>query len=92
MIQMVTSGMMDLRFYYQDHDNDGMATGWEFHFKFDPQDAADRMVDTDGDGHVNFCEYKWDTNPRSPLSYPGQGELCNPFEGIRILEKLSISC
>jgi hypothetical protein len=66
--------------YYQDHDNDGMATGWEFHFKFDPQDAADRMVDTDGDGHVNFCEYKWDTNPRSPLSYPGQGELCNPFE------------
>jgi hypothetical protein len=66
--------------YYQDHDNDGMATGWEYHFKFDPDDAADRMVDTDGDGHVNFCEYKWDTNPRSPISYPGQGELCNPFD------------
>jgi hypothetical protein len=29
---------------------------------------------------VNFCEYKWDTNPRSPISYPGQGELCNPFD------------
>jgi hypothetical protein len=37
------------------------------------------MVDTDGDGHVNFCEYKWDTNPRNPVSYPGQGELCDPF-------------
>lgn len=65
--------------YYQDHDDDGMATGWEYHFKFDPNDAADRMVDTDGDGHVNYCEYKWDTNPRNPVSYPGQGELCDPF-------------
>ncbi|MBL6742781.1 MAG: hypothetical protein ISP83_00200 [Candidatus Poseidonia sp.] len=65
--------------YYQDHDDDGMATGWEFHFQFDPFDGADRMVDTDGDGHVNYCEYKWDTNPRNPVSYPGQGELCDPF-------------
>ena len=65
--------------YYQDHDDDGMATGWEYHFQFDPFDGADRMVDTDGDGHVNFCEYKWDTNPRNPVSYPGQGELCDPF-------------
>ena len=66
--------------YYQDHDDDGMATGWEFHFQFDPYDGADRMVDTDGDGHVNYCEYKWDTNPRNPVSFPGQGELCDPFE------------
>lgn len=65
--------------YYQDHDNDGMATGWEYHFQFDPFDGADRMLDTDDDGHVNYCEYKWDTNPRNPVSYPGQGELCDPF-------------
>jgi hypothetical protein len=44
--------------YYQDHDDDGMATGWEFHFQFDPDDPADRMIDTDGDGHVNYCEFK----------------------------------
>ena len=50
--------------YYQDHDDDGMATGWEYYFNFDPYDDSDRMVDTDGDGHVNYCEYKWDTNPR----------------------------
>ena len=65
--------------YFQDHDDDGMATGWEYHFDFDPYDAADRMFDTDGDGHVNYCEYKWDTNPRNPTSFPGQGELCDPF-------------
>ena len=66
--------------YYQDHDDDGMATGWEYYFNFDPYDDADRMVDTDGDGHVNYCEYKWDTNPRDINSFPGQGQLCNAFE------------
>lgn len=66
--------------YYMDHDDDGMATGWEYHFEFDPYDPADRLVDSDGDGHVNYCEFKWDTNPRNPISFPGQGELCDPFE------------
>ena len=50
--------------YYQDHDDDGMATAGNIYFNFDPYDNADRMVDTDGDGHINYCEYKWDTNPR----------------------------
>ncbi len=67
--------------YYMDHDDDGMATGWEYHFEFDPFDGADRLVDSDGDGHTNYCEFKWDTNPRNPVSFPGQGELCDPFEG-----------
>jgi hypothetical protein len=66
--------------FYQDHDDDGMATGWEYYFNFDPYDSADRMVDTDGDGHINYCEYKWDTNPRDINSFPGQGQLCNAFE------------
>jgi len=66
--------------YYQDHDDDGMATGWEYYFNFDPYDGADRMVDTDGDGHINYCEYKWDTNPRDINSFPTQGQLCNAFE------------
>jgi len=65
--------------YYQDHDDDGMATGWEFHFQFDPQDSSDRLDDNDDDGFMNYCEYKWDTNPRNPTSFPGQGELCDPF-------------
>ena len=66
--------------YFQDHDGDGMATGWEYHFDFDPYSASDRLVDLDGDGHVNYCEYKWDTNPRNPNSFPGPGELCDPYE------------
>ena len=66
--------------YFQDHDDDGMATGWEFHFDFDPYDPSDRMLDTDDDNHVNYCEHKWDTNPRDPNDYPIQGELCDPFE------------
>ena len=67
--------------FYQDHDDDGMATGWEYYFNFDPFDSVDRMTDTDGDGHVNYCEYKWDTNPRDINSFPGgQNQLCNAFE------------
>ncbi|MDP6865195.1 MAG: hypothetical protein QGG96_07295 [Candidatus Poseidoniaceae archaeon] len=66
--------------FYQDHDDDGMATGWEYYFNFDPYDGADRIIDTDGDGHMNYCEYKWDTNPRDINSFPGQGQLCNAFE------------
>ncbi len=42
---------------------------------------ATKNVDSDGDGHTNYCEFKWDTNPRNPISFPGQGELCDPFEG-----------
>lgn len=66
--------------FYQDHDDDGMATGWEYYFNFDPFDGVDRMADRDGDGHLNYCEYKWDTNPNDINSFPGQGQLCNAFE------------
>ncbi len=59
-----------------DHDNDGMWSGWEFYFDFDPFDAADAFVDSDGDGYNNKCENKWNTNPKDPTSFPSQGELC----------------
>ena len=62
--------------YHQDHDNDGMWSGWEFYFDFDPFDAADAFVDSDGDGYNNRCENKWNTNPKDPTSFPSQGELC----------------
>ena len=62
--------------YHQDHDNDGMWSGWEFYFDFDPFDAADAFVDSDGDGYNNKCENKWNTNPKDPTSIPSQGELC----------------
>ena len=62
--------------YHQDHDNDGMWSGWEFYFDFDPFDAADAFVDSDGDGYNNKCENKWNSNPKDPTSFPSQGELC----------------
>ena len=65
--------------YYQDHDDDGMATGWEFHFDFNPFNNADRTLDTDHDGYKNWCEFKWDTNPRDSTSFPGQGQLCDDW-------------
>ena len=62
--------------YHQDHDNDGMWSGWEFYFDFNPFDASDAFVDSDGDGYNNRCENKWNTNPKDPTSFPSQGELC----------------
>ena len=66
--------------YYQDHDDDGMASGWEYYFQFDPFDAADAIIDVDQDGYSNKCEEKWYTNPREPTSFPGQGQHCDNFE------------
>ena len=62
--------------FYQDHDGDGMATGWEYHFDYNPFNEADKNGDEDFDGHRNWCEFKWNTNPRDSLSFPGQGQLC----------------
>ena len=56
--------------YHQDHDNDGMWSGWEFYFDFDPFDAADAFVESDGDGYNNTLEISLGTNPRNPSSRP----------------------
>ena len=66
--------------YYQDHDDDGMWTGWEYYFDFDPFDAADAGIDSDGDGYTNKCECEWNTNPKDSTSFPGQGQHCDNFE------------
>jgi len=62
--------------YYQDHDNDDMATGWEFYFNLDPFDPSDRNADQDGDMWDNWCEFKWNTNPLEINSKPDQGQTC----------------
>ena len=66
--------------YHQDQDGDGMWAGWEYYFGFDPFDPADANIDSDGDGYLNKCENKWNTNPKSPVSFPSQGELCSDFD------------
>ena len=46
-----------------------MWAGWEYFFDFDPFDSADANIDSDGDGSLNKCENKWNTNPKDPLSF-----------------------
>ena len=65
--------------FYQDHDGDGMWTGWEYYFGFDPFDPADANADHDSDGFDNWCECEWNTNPKSSNSFPVQGQLCDEF-------------
>ena len=66
--------------FHQDQDEDGMWSGWEYYFQFDPFDPSDANVDSDGDGYINKCENKSNTNPKDATSFPSQGELCNAFE------------
>tara|TARA_Y100001960_G_C14141252_1_gene571649 strand:- start:87 stop:563 length:477 start_codon:yes stop_codon:yes gene_type:complete len=66
--------------YHQDQDDDDMWAGWEYYFGFDPLDSSDSTIDSDGDGFVNKCESRWNTNPKDPTSFPSQGELCNSFD------------
>ncbi|MEC9457527.1 MAG: hypothetical protein VYD27_00960 [Candidatus Thermoplasmatota archaeon] len=66
--------------YHQDQDGDDMWAGWEYYFGYDPHDPSDAMVDSDGDGYVNKCESKWNTNPKDPTSFPSQGELCSNYD------------
>ena len=55
---------------------DGMASGWEYYFGFDPFDDYDRDDDPDLDSYENWCEYKWNTNPKDIQSQPGAFQLC----------------
>jgi len=66
--------------FHQDQDDDDMWSGWEYYFGFDPFDASDSLIDSDGDGFANKCEGRWNTNPKDPTSFPSQGELCNNFD------------
>ena len=66
--------------YHQDQDGDSMWSGWEYFFGLDPHDPSDASIDSDADGYTNKCENKYNTNPLNPLSFPGQGQLCNQFD------------
>ena len=53
-----------------DSDADGMRDDWELDNSFDPLDAADRDLDTDGDTIPNYFEFLVDTDPNDALSAP----------------------
>ena len=51
-----------------DRDRDGLPDDWEAAYSFDPDDAADAGLDSDGDGLTNLQEYLSGTNPRDAAS------------------------
>ncbi|HWN93701.1 MAG TPA: M36 family metallopeptidase [Methylomirabilota bacterium] len=51
-----------------DHDADGMADLWEAQHGFNTNNAADALLDFDGDGMINRDEYVANTIPHDPLS------------------------
>ncbi|MDH5692026.1 MAG: LamG domain-containing protein, partial [Gammaproteobacteria bacterium] len=55
-----------------DDDNDGMPDEWEIQYGFDPLNAADALLDADGDGVSNLDEYLGGTNPL-PVDTDGDG-------------------
>ena len=53
-----------------DTDLDGIHDSWERANGLNPNDAADALLDTDGDLANNLAEYRAGTNPRDPMSVP----------------------
>lgn len=49
---------------YPDADKDGMSDDWEKLNGLDPANAADGILDSDGDGYTNLEEFLNGTNPR----------------------------
>lgn len=69
-----------------DSDSDGMRDDWEITNGFDPVDAADRDLDSDGDTVPNYFEYLVGTDPNSASSMPTMvGAGTYSFEGTSLL-------
>jgi len=52
-----------------DVDHDGLPDGWEVANGFNTNDASDAVLDTDGDGMLNWQEYVAGTEHTNALSY-----------------------
>lgn len=56
-----------------DRDGDGMPDEWEIKYNLDPENPADGVLDSDGDGYTNVEEYLNCTNPREKINYRNLG-------------------
>jgi hypothetical protein len=63
--------------YSLDSDTDGMPDAFEAIYRFDHEDAADKSIDSDGDGISNIDEFLAGTNPRINPN-PGLPKLVIP--------------
>lgn len=58
-----------------DEDGDAMHNSWETFYGLDPTNPADAVVDSDGDGFINFDEYSDGTNPKNAASIPPSADV-----------------
>jgi hypothetical protein len=63
-----TNGFGDVYLWDRDHDRDGMTSGWETTFGFDPNVAADATGDPDGDGVTNLAESQAGSHPKGTFT------------------------
>ena len=46
-----------------DTDDGGAWDGWEIYYEFNPRNASDDSLDSEGDGLINSLEFYWDSDP-----------------------------
>ena len=64
-----------------DDDGDEMSNYWEIFYGLDPLDAADAMVDSDGDGTSNLEEFRSGTRPTPKQTWSSGGSGGGGFGG-----------
>src|SRR6185503_402633 len=67
-----------------DLDQDGLADGWEILHGLNPHNAADALLDPDGDGVSNLAEFQTGTDPQDATSVLRIARITRESQQVRI--------